>query len=611
MNDVATSQLNPIALAPLRWNLVVLAGKWDTEIAAAVSHGEKSVSELLSSQRRLAVKHSLAASKSFDALKKTVPLDKRLAQMERSYDNLVFGSQVDRAASLKKRLDPMVESFYKKHLGVHIAASRMSTLRLKASQDSDRASLEIDTRANLLSLKTAKDRDIKFAKRNNKRSSDEPFGLHFAAASGEVTRIDVMLKRHSVYINVDKRDPDSGWTALHFASRGGHVAAATQLLGAKANVNAIGPNGETPLHLAAGWGTVEIVGLLLQTGADKNMKDKNGKTPLDAATANCRTEIGAFLKRWLPVGLSYDEQSALSKPPPKAYSSEFDPRIAVQLRALEMKINKYGSEHISLTHSYGKLSDMYRNSVPPRFEEAIDAGKRIVAILQRHASGPDPDDEGGGGGGGGGASDHPPLTAAEQEKLSTDVAAALNNLGEISHAAGKSDAKRYFTGSLELMERLKGKSHLSTIPVLRNLALHLLDVGEVEQSVVLLKRYLASQTAVHTVEMGARSMALVETLDLVAFACTLMKDFKSSMRYYDKGTEIVLFHYGPAHILMAERHDKKGFILFCDGELDECQKEYLNAKKILSAHGADEFDDTLMRLDNNIAVATCAKRPVF
>lgn len=57
--------------------------------------------------------------------------------------------------------------------------------------------------------------------------------------------------------DVDARDPDSGWTALHFASRQGKLGAVKILIERKAFIGARGPEGRTPLHLAAGWGTYE------------------------------------------------------------------------------------------------------------------------------------------------------------------------------------------------------------------------------------------------------------------------------------------------------------------------------------------------------------------
>jgi Ankyrin repeats (3 copies) len=54
---------------------------------------------------------------------------------------------------------------------------------------------------------------------------------------------------------IDARDPDTGWSPLHFAARQGHAAAVEWLIAsANAFVGARGPAGYTPLHLAAGRG---------------------------------------------------------------------------------------------------------------------------------------------------------------------------------------------------------------------------------------------------------------------------------------------------------------------------------------------------------------------
>lgn len=61
--------------------------------------------------------------------------------------------------------------------------------------------------------------------------------------------------------NVDARDPDSGWTALHFASRQGKLSTVRVLIENQAFVGERAPDGRTPLHLAAGWGTYEVKAL--------------------------------------------------------------------------------------------------------------------------------------------------------------------------------------------------------------------------------------------------------------------------------------------------------------------------------------------------------------
>jgi tetratricopeptide (TPR) repeat protein len=288
--------------------------------------------------------------------------------------------------------------------------------------------------------------------------------------------------RPKILKNIDMRDPDSGWTALHFAARNGQVEFARRLLEAKADVNALGPSDETPLHLASGWGTKETVGLLLQCGADKTMKYL-GKTPLTIAKENMREDIAKLLAGWMRVGLGYKKMAELSEPPPKDYSEESDNRIATQLRALDMKIALSGRFHIGLVHSYAKLAKLYREGSPPRWEEAIESGKRIVEI-RRHAL----QSVGEGGDG------------VEENVM---LAAAMNNLGELCHAAEDyPNAKRYLSAALETMTNLRGADHQSTLPVLLNYANHLLESGAYDDARPLLTRYCETQRKLHTHEVS-------------------------------------------------------------------------------------------------------------
>ena len=55
------------------------------------------------------------------------------------------------------------------------------------------------------------------------------------------------------------------------------------LLGAGANINSKGAQGQTALHAAAQWGYDKVAEHLIAKGADVNAKDQRGYTPLDAA----------------------------------------------------------------------------------------------------------------------------------------------------------------------------------------------------------------------------------------------------------------------------------------------------------------------------------------
>ncbi|XP_046983923.1 protein maternal effect lethal 26-like [Schistocerca americana] len=82
------------------------------------------------------------------------------------------------------------------------------------------------------------------------------------------------------------------WTALHLTARGGHVAAASCLVGAGAEVDARTSWGQrTPLHWAAEGGHAGAAAELLLAGADRGARDVHGRTPLDLARRGGNREL--------------------------------------------------------------------------------------------------------------------------------------------------------------------------------------------------------------------------------------------------------------------------------------------------------------------------------
>ena len=73
---------------------------------------------------------------------------------------------------------------------------------------------------------------------------------------------------------------NNGETALHHASRGGHIKAVEFLVSVGANIHTKDNNGQTPLHLAAQGGHIKVVEFLMSAGANIHAKDNNGDTPL-------------------------------------------------------------------------------------------------------------------------------------------------------------------------------------------------------------------------------------------------------------------------------------------------------------------------------------------
>jgi len=108
------------------------------------------------------------------------------------------------------------------------------------------------------------------------RNAKDESPLMLAALKGQQDLVTKLIAR-----DADVNKP--GWTPLHYAATGGHVAIMKQLLENYAFIDAQSPNGSTPLMMAAMYGSAAAVQLLLDEGADTAMKNQLGMTALDFA----------------------------------------------------------------------------------------------------------------------------------------------------------------------------------------------------------------------------------------------------------------------------------------------------------------------------------------
>ena len=108
------------------------------------------------------------------------------------------------------------------------------------------------------------------------RNEQDESVLMLAALKGHLPLVKVLLAQ-----DADVNKP--GWTPLHYAATGGHIAVMELLLDNSAYIDAESPNGSTPLMMAAMYGSPLAVKLLIQAGADLNVKNQMGLTALDFA----------------------------------------------------------------------------------------------------------------------------------------------------------------------------------------------------------------------------------------------------------------------------------------------------------------------------------------
>jgi ankyrin repeat protein len=107
--------------------------------------------------------------------------------------------------------------------------------------------------------------------------------------------------------DVNAAQPD-GTTALHWAAYHGDVKAAAALLRAHANPSVAMENGMTPLSLACEAGNADLVRELLKAGADVNQTLPNGETPLMMAARTGRLSV---MEQLLAKGARIDEREKL------------------------------------------------------------------------------------------------------------------------------------------------------------------------------------------------------------------------------------------------------------------------------------------------------------
>ncbi|VDP81155.1 unnamed protein product [Echinostoma caproni] len=116
-----------------------------------------------------------------------------------------------------------------------------------------------------------------------------------AAENGDLNVINELVTRANKHIpnlphpTVDEMlaatDRD-GYTALHRAAYGGHVAVLERLIQIGAKLNTRTEDGWTPLHSAAFWNQLACVQTLVCAGADPHTVTNSNQTPLHLAVSN-------------------------------------------------------------------------------------------------------------------------------------------------------------------------------------------------------------------------------------------------------------------------------------------------------------------------------------
>jgi hypothetical protein len=155
--------------------------------------------------------------------------------------------------------------------------------------------------------------------------------------------------------DVDVRDPDFGYTPLHYACRENHWDIFSILLKHGASEKAvIEEDGRQPLHLAAQYGTKNMCLELLAVGADYYAKDKYGSTPLDLAIQSKNYPVITVLQNWTqllpPEEVKVEEAVDLSEVPEEFMSTPYEVLLTMS-PALRVITTRLEGNDVTATHS--------------------------------------------------------------------------------------------------------------------------------------------------------------------------------------------------------------------------------------------------------------------
>ena len=120
------------------------------------------------------------------------------------------------------------------------------------------------------------------------RTPEDESPLMMACLKGNIEIVKKLISRDA---DVNK----TGWTPLHYAATGGHIAIIELLLEQHAYIDAESPNGTTPLMMAAHYGSPAAVKVLLEAGADPTLKSQLGLTAIDFANRGGRQDAAEMI----------------------------------------------------------------------------------------------------------------------------------------------------------------------------------------------------------------------------------------------------------------------------------------------------------------------------
>ena len=141
--------------------------------------------------------------------------------------------------------------------------------------------------------------------------SDSTLAMHDAAEMGDVVKIKKLIQEG---FDVNAGDPArSNATALHVASRSGHLVVVEELFKNGAKLDCLGTWEMTPLMYAIIFGRAEVVSFLLKAGVDTSIEDSRGRDALTHATNERQFDIKELLEEYIGAGVEKESVKSVRR----------------------------------------------------------------------------------------------------------------------------------------------------------------------------------------------------------------------------------------------------------------------------------------------------------
>ncbi|XP_068688412.1 uncharacterized protein [Montipora foliosa] len=250
-------------------------------------------------------------------------------------------------------------------------------------------------------------------------------------------------------------------------------------------------------------------------------------------------------------------------------------------RALAIRIEKLGSQHINVASSYNNIATVLhdqgdlkqakeyhdralairREKLGSQHINVATSYNNIASVLRDQGDLEKAKEY------------HDRALAIQIEKLGSqhiDVATSYNNIASVLHDQGKLEqAKEYLDCALAIRIEKLGSQHIDVATSYNNIATVLHDQGDLKQA----KEYHARALAIRIEKLGSQHINVATSYNNIASVLRDQGDLEKAKEYHDRALAIQREKLGSQHIRVATSYNNIASVLRDQGDLEKA-KEY-------------------------------------